>query len=342
MLSDAIVNQIAGMNLSELKKKSPEYRLAQLDKDIDQYEECVRKLHAVVPAYENIKEFGVTNSICDTYKDMLWNEVEMDIEPFLNAPYAQLSYCIEGLGSVIRKIYTVLRNIIWRIKDFFMVEGFTASWFNACERQYKKVAKILEQTCEYQKDFDRIKYLGTVLTTFPYDIWMNRVDALIRICRSITNIISTCDKTHWESFKNVHRNDLNTLYIVIDKDRATINPSKEVRRESLQSLGWYPEYVNTPAGSKLRDLLKQGIMLKSKMNMFDRMILQSERNIADVLTGKKEPEVVRDEETIKSLRLFSQICNLQYTLIRGMGTHWEGIGNAYLRSCSTYKPGLFK
>lgn len=341
MLDDAIFQKIADMDLTELKKKRPEVLLQNLLASVEEYDACLIKLQKVVPAYENIKEFGVTSSICETYKDILWDEVQYDITPFENAPYAQLSYCIEGLGAVIRKIYTVLRNIIWKIKDFFLVDGFPAEWFDACERKRKSVDKFCRLIDQHHSSFDHREFMGRLVRNYPFGTWDTRKRAVQILIASLKQVTANADqKAAWNGFFTNCRTQFADLKITVNNYKVTILPEETKRVDSVYNLGW--DGMKMPAtGSGIANILKSGTEVKSKMYMFERMIVKSERNISDVLTGKKEPEVIRDEETIKCIRAYAQTADIIYKVILDLSSGWETLARIFMSCCSSYKPGVF-
>lgn len=341
MLSEATINEIANMDMSEFHKV--QNSINEIIHLVEEYEEKVSLINTLVPAYRNIREYGVTDSIYDTYKDVLWEKAQFDLAPFVNCSNEQLIYGIEGLGSVIRKIYEFLRNIVWKLKDFFTSSSCFAAWFNPCIKLDNRVKKILELIRANSSSFDVNKFSNSVINTLSYKDfdtrqgYINTLAAKLYTCANIEKI----DRAYIKG-TILNTPEIAKLGITAadNGSKASVTPSNLTRMDKIFQLGWTPNNLLEKSGP-VTLLVKRGIDLKGRMTAIERALSMSERNISDVLTGHAEPQVVRDEETIKALNLYVSLLDIMFRMILGIGNHWCHVGVTYLRSCSEYKPSLF-
>lgn len=341
MLSDATMQEIANMTFEDIV--SPEVKFQDIIDTFEEYNRTVDTINCIVPAYQNIKEFGVTKTIYNTYNDLLWDKVQFDLTPFVDCATEQLMYGIEGLGSVIRRIYEVLRNIIWRIKDFF-TDSIFAKWFNPCQKVYDNVVKTRDLCRKNGSTLNVDKFSKQLVNTFDYSDFSKRLDALDMFSNAVNGSLGSIDKLDMKIIQGniIYNKRINDLHIKLSASGKTVElePTNLVRVNTIFEHGWNGNNFLQSCEAVDR-VCKRGIVMKSKITMIERALVMTERNIADVLTGKKEPQVVKDEASIKALNLYLSILNVTYDLIRGAGNHWCLIGRAYLNSCDSYKPGLF-
>ena len=342
MISNETMAEIANMDFSDYKDPSEKFQ--EVMAAFDEYFKYTDIIDKVVPAYQNIKEYGVTDSIYNTYNDLLWNNVQFDLTPFVNCSTEQLMYGIEGLGAVIRKIYEILRNIIWKIKDFFTSDGFLAKWFNPCQKTYDQVIKVRDLCLKHGGSFDANKFSQTAVTTFEFNEFRKRNNVLNLFSNKLYVGMSTIDNIKLATVQGMvnDRDADKVLHIKMgaNGNSVTLEQTNLVRTDKVTNLRWKSDEFLRECGM-VEGILKRGIVIKSRITMIERALTMSERNISDVLTGHKEPQVQRDNDTIKALNLYMSVLNVVFDLIRGSGNHWCHVGRAYLGACSSYKPGLF-
>lgn len=153
--------------------------------DLDKHTGCLEQLESdldevahLLTMKDQILLHGVTSSLCQDEGEHMFKNYDFDLNPFVNGSNEQLYYCVEGLGSVIRRILLRIREIFNSIVEWFTTNSIFKYWMNTMYFYRKQVIQLHYHYKNKIQRVDQTIYNRQFLTGYDFISWVNLTKAI--------------------------------------------------------------------------------------------------------------------------------------------------------------------
>lgn len=270
---------------------------------------------------------GVTPAIFQDYQEHMWSKYEFDLEPFVNGSNEQLTYCMEGLGSIITRILLKIKEIITAVMEWFSTESIFKTWFNNMSF-YKRQLNILYS--EYNPKRDRVLrdvYGRQFISGYDYGTYTRLLSAMSVFITHIKKINVPADISKFGDTASV--DELNDkLYqcgYILDETHIYATGAITYRRDTILAMGWTVSTVFKKYNDLQNYIFKHDLDLGKLKYALTRATIQWSRNIDDLLKNK----VPMTDAQLQNAQMMKISCVLLKRLTRlvmqqssGMAAQW--------------------
>lgn len=273
-----------------LQVQSEEALIPMIDM-INEVNEAFEQISLFNTAYSKISRHGVTDFIKKEYADTL--------SPYsINFETQPVSACLEGLSSMIERLWNVIKNLITRLYNYFTTHTYFGAIFNKCEYYQRRMSELIAGPLKGYLKADLNLFNSVMVTGMSYDDFVkniNYVGILISKLKSITPYsVGNID------VGNIMGDVTRYLDIPYEDGRYSIEKSPTVTRESLYDLYWTPFKVNSVAGSLYSKIAVNAISLRRLRDEMTRSLAIALKECDDVLSGRIDGN---DETRIQHAKL---------------------------------------
>lgn len=270
---------------------------------------------------------GVTPAIFQDYQDHMWSKYEFDLEPFVNGSNEQLTYCMEGLGSIITRILLKIKEIITAVMEWFSTESIFKTWFNNMSF-YKRQLNILYS--EYGPKRDKVRrdvYGRQFISGYDYATYTRLLAAMNVFIMHIRAINVPADITTFGDKSSVDAlNDrLYQCGYVLDGTHIYATGEVTYRRDTILAMGWNVSAVFGKYNDLQNYIFKHDLDLSKLKYALTRATIQWSRNIDELLKNKvpMTDAQLNNAQTMKiSCVLLKRLTRLVMQQCSGMAAQW--------------------
>ena len=244
---------------------------------INEVNEAFDQISLFNTAYSKISRHGVTDFIKKEYADTL--------SPYsINFETQPVSACLEGLSSMVERLWTVIKNLVTRLYNYFMTHTYFGAIFEKCEYYQRRMSELIAGPLKGYLKADLNLFNSVMVSGMAYDVFVqniNYVGMLISKLKSITPYsLGGIDVSITMTDVTRHLN------IPYEDGRYSIVSTPAVERKSLYDLCWTPFKVNSVASSLYSKIAVNAIGLNRLRNELARSLAVALKECEDVLNGK--------------------------------------------------------
>lgn len=302
----------------------------QIESDTAQLDELDEHLNEVTYLYD-LKDAillkGVTPAIFQDYQDHMWTKHEFDLEPFVNGSNEQLTYCMEGLGSIITRLLLRIKEIILSVMEWFTTDSIFRTWMNNM-LFYKRQINDLYNRYNPRRDFVRRDVYGRqFISGYDYNTWRNLLLAMCIFIRHINGINVPADVSVFgDKASTQELNDkLYNCGYVIDQGHIYANGELTYRRDTILAMGWTINAVFSAKDDLLRYIFKYDMDLSKLKYALSRAVIQWTRDIDNLLKNKvpmTDAKIKNAQDMRNSCVLLRRLTKLMMQQSSGMAAQW--------------------
>lgn len=274
-MDDSLVYQFARMLPPDSDNIMKEEFLNSMENIVPAFAEIdnlYQQLSIVAKAHKYIILHGITNAAIDDFGSSLET---LGIEISSNTNITQ---CLEGLGAVIVRFWTSLKDVINRLMEYLRTDSYFSRWTNLNEMYRIKVATLITARERYYALIDETKFYHKQVLAIPYLAYVNKLNATA----SITSKLNLLGSTPYESIDIKERfgSDLEALGFEVEGDQMVPPETRGFVAGTLMQLQWTPAKVHY-----CTDILYRRILLPHLQ--IDRLLYQMTRTLQTALTECK-------------------------------------------------------
>lgn len=305
--------------------------MQQIESNTTQLDELDAHLDEVTYLYQlqdTILLKGVTPAICEDCQEHMWTKYEFDLEPFVNSSNEQLSYCMEGLGSIITRILLKIKEIINAVMEWFSTESIFRTWFNNMSYYKRQIGILFSQYDPKRNMVLKNVYSRQFISGYDYQTWRKLLYAMCVLIRHLNAINVPTDISKFGDTQTTAElnSKLAECGYVFDQGHIYANGKITYRRDTILAMGWQ---VNNVLGEK-DDLLKfifaHDLDMSRLKYALNRATIQWSREIDNLL---KQQQAGMDGGKIKMAQDMKNGCVLLKRITRlimqqssGMAAQW--------------------
>ena len=266
---------------------------------VSELESAFEQISLFNRAHMKISRHGLTDYIKEEFGDTL--------SPYsINFESQTVSACLEGLSSMIERLWNVIKNTLTRLFEYVTNNTFLGELFDKCEYYQHRMSAIIAGPLRGYIKADVDAFNSSVISGLAYDQfvqYINYVGILISKLRSISSF-SLDNVQVSSSMVDVAR------YLSIPyEDGKYRSIAPVVKRDSLYNLYWSPFKVYSVANQLYSKIAVNASNLRRLKGELTRALTVALAECNNVLSGRTDGT---NEETIQKAKLrVNNIRNVQ-------------------------------
>lgn len=265
----------------------------QFASDLDKHTGCLEQLESdldevahLLTMKDQILLHGVTSSLCQDEGEHMFKNYDFDLNPFVNGSNEQLYYCVEGLGSVIRRILLRIREIFNNIVEWFTTSSIFKSWMNAMWFYRKQVVQLHFHYKTKVVSVDQTAYNRQFLTGYDFTSWLSLIQALSIFIGALKQINVPRDISVIAQDKLADLNGkLAECGFSIQGSHVYSLNAFNYRKDTVGALGWSLNKVMQQEQVLLKYILDEGLNLSRLSHALIRASIEWSREIDRMLNA---------------------------------------------------------
>lgn len=294
---------------------------------LDEFDEHLDEITYLYGLRDTILLRGVTPAIFQDYQDHMWSKYEFDLEPFVNGSNEQLTYCMEGLGSIITRILLRIKEIIISVMEWFTTESIFRTWASNMSYYKRQINILYNEYNPKRKAVIPDVYARQFISGYDAATWVKLQAATCILIRHLNAINVPADVSKFGD--NATKDELNKkLYdcgYIVNGDNIYANGEITYRRDTILAMGWGVNAVLNEKDPLMKYLFAYDMKLEKLKYALARAAIQWSREIDELLKNKvaMTDAKLQNAQTMKGgCLLLKRITKLVMQQSSGMAAQW--------------------
>ena len=282
------------------------------------------QIHTLSNAYQKISRHGITSYIVDEFSDVL--------APYsINFRTQSPSACMEGLSSLVERLWTAIKNALSRLLEFLKTNPYFAQWFNRCEYYRAKMAALMAGPLKNYIKADLESFNSIVLTGLSYADFFkytNLTGILISKLKCVGSYKAE-DIDIIRMFYEIFNNGLTADFI----DNVVSIKNPVLKRDTTKELGWTPQLVNTITNNLYSKVAVNAMCLTRLTRDIERQLNIAIVECNNVLAGREDgnddAKVVSARNRIRNIKNIQNLVQLAVNYTCFLCAQWCKMASSF-------------
>lgn len=270
-----------------------------ISESVEEINDGLQKIETLSHAYKTISKCGINKYVEEEFSDILSMYS-------INFQTQSVSACMEGLTSIIERVWVSIKNALVRLLEFLKTNPYFARWFNRCEFYRSRMADIISTSLKSYVKADPVAFNTITLSGWNYADFNKTMNYTAVLIQRLKNMGSfriediVVDRMFYDIFNN-----LNAVY---ENDWVVVSNPAFIP-STAGDLGWKPFNVYQVSSTLYSRIAVNSMYLTRLQKDFERTLNVAIQECNEVLSGRIDGTT--DEKIRTAKRRIRNIKNVQ-------------------------------